>query len=190
MTDASRADTALLLMDLQPGILANYGDADYLPRIRRALAATRHAGLPVIWVRVAFRDGYPEVSADNAIFAGIRGSGRLLESTDAAGIHPDLAVQPQDVIVTKRRISAFAGSDLDVVLRGGGIRHLVLAGVSTSGVVLSTVRLAADLDYRLTVLADGCMDGDADVHRVLTEKVFPRQATVRTIDDWAARLAA
>jgi len=48
------------------------------------------------------------------------------------------------------------------------------------------VRLAADLDYRLTVLVDGCLDGDAEVHRVLTEKVFPRQATVRTIDDWAS----
>lgn len=190
MNDAVRADTALLLMDLQPGILANYADADYLPRIRRALAAARHAGLPVIWVRVAFRDGYPEVSADNAIFGSIRGSGRLLETTPAAQIHPELDRQPQDVVVTKRRIGAFAGSDLDVVLRGGGIRHLVLAGVSTSGVVLSTVRLAADLDYRLTVLADGCMDGDAEVHRVLTEKVFPRQATVRTIDDWIGHVAA
>lgn len=188
MTDAERADTALLLMDLQPGILANYDDAGYLPRIGRALAAARRAGLPVIWVRVAFRDGYPEVSPDNAIFAGIRGSGRLLETTEAAQLHPSLDVQPQDVRVTKRRIGAFAGSDLDVVLRGLGVRHLVLAGVSTSGVVLSTLRLAADLDYRLTVLADGCMDGDGEVHRVLVEKVFPRQATVRTVDDWTAAL--
>jgi hypothetical protein len=52
------------------------------------------------------------------------------------------------------------------------------------------VRLAADLDYRLTVLTDGCLDGDAEVHRVLTEKVFPRQATVRSVDDWVASLAS
>ncbi len=189
MSDASRADTALLLMDLQPGILGNYADANYLPRIRRALAAARKAGLPVIWVRVAFRAGYPEVAADNRAFAALSAGGRFIETEPDTQIHPELDRQPHDVVVTKRRFGAFAGSDLDVVLRGGGIRHLVLAGVSTSGVVLSTVRLAADLDYRLTVLSDGCMDGDAEVHRVLAEKVFPRQATVRTIDDWIENIA-
>jgi len=190
MTDAPRADTALLLMDLQPGILANYVDADYLPRIRRALAAARKADLPVIWVRVAFRAGYPEVAAANQAFSALSASGRFIETEPDTQIHPELDVQPGDVVVTKRRFGAFSGSDLDVVLRGGGIRHLVLAGVSTSGVVLSTLRLAADLDYRLTVLSDGCLDGDAEVHRVLTEKVFPRQASVRTIDDWATTVAS
>ena len=75
------------------------------------------------------------------------------------------------------------------MLRAGGIDHLVLAGIATSGVVLSTLRQAADLDYRLTVLADGCLDADPEVHRVLTEKVFPRQAGVAGIADWTATLA-
>jgi len=88
--------------------------------------------------------------------------------------------------VTKRRVSAFAGSDLDVVLRSLEVDHLVLAGISTSGVVLSTVRQAADLDYRLTVLADGCADPDPEVHRVLLDKVFPRQATVVDTRAWVA----
>ena len=92
------------------------------------------------------------------------------------------------MIVTKRRVSAFAGSDLEVVLRAQGIRHLVLAGIATSGVVLSTVRLAADLDYQLTVLADGCLDADPEVHRVLVGKVFPRQAEVTSITDWSVSL--
>jgi nicotinamidase-related amidase len=64
----------------------------------------------------------------------------------------------------------------------------VLAGIATSGVVLSTLRQAADLDYQLTVLADGCLDADPDVHQVLLGKVFPRQAEVTTIADWAACL--
>ncbi len=55
--------------------------------------------------------------------------------------------------------------------------------------VLSTLRQAADLDYRLTVLADGCLDADPEVHQVLLGKVFPRQAEVTTIADWAASLA-
>jgi len=58
-----------------------------------------------------------------------------------------------------------------------------------SGVVLSTLRQAADLDYRLTVLADACADNDPEVHRVPLEKVFPRQAVVTTSDDWAATLS-
>jgi nicotinamidase-related amidase len=54
-------------------------------------------------------------------------------------------------------------------------------------VVLSTLRQAADLDYQLTVLSDGCLDADAEVHRVLTEKIFPRQADVITIAKWTTR---
>ena len=93
----------------------------------------------------------------------------------------------EDPVVTTRRVSAFAGSDLDVLLRGLGAGTLVLAGIATSGVVLSTLRQAADLDYRLVVLADACLDADPEVHRVLIEKVFPRQADVPTVDEWAAQ---
>jgi nicotinamidase-related amidase len=178
--------TALLLMDLQQAILQNYPDEGLLERIRAALAAARRAGLPVIWVRVAFRPGYPEISSRNLQFSALRQAGRLCEDDPRSAIHPSLDVQPQDVVVTKRRVGAFAGSDLEVVLRAAGIEALVLAGVATSGVVLSTVRLAADLDYRLTVLSDGCADADPEIHRVLTEKVFPKQASVRTVESWVA----
>lgn len=92
------------------------------------------------------------------------------------------------MVVTKRRVSAFAGSDLDVVLRAYGAGNLVLAGVATSGVVLSTLRQAADLDFRVTVLSDGCLDRDQEVHRVLTERVFPVQATVTTVSEWKESL--
>ena len=87
-------------------------------------------------------------------------------------------------MVTKRRVSVFAGSDLDLVLRGLGAGTLVLTGIATSGVVLSTLRYAAGQDDQLVVLADACLDADPEVHRVLTEKVFPRQ--VRTVAEWAA----
>jgi len=91
-------------------------------------------------------------------------------------------------VVTKRRVSAFAGSDLDVLLRARRTEHLVLAGIATSGLVLSTLRQAADLDFRLTVLADGCLDADPEVHQVLLHKVFPRQAEVTSVAEWAASL--
>jgi nicotinamidase-related amidase len=82
------------------------------------------------------------------------------------------------VIVTKRRVGAFATTDLESVLRAHEVPCLVLLGIATSGVVLSTVRWAADADYVLIVLEDGCADADEEVHRVLMQKVFPRQATV------------
>jgi nicotinamidase-related amidase len=181
--------TALLIMDVQAGIVQRFGDdAGYLTRLSAAIAAAREAGIGVIYVVVGFRPGYPEVSERNKSFAAVAGTGRFADGDPGARIHPAVAPAAGDVIVTKRRVSAFAGSDLDVVLRASGVDHLVLAGIATSGVVLSTVRQAADLDYRLTVLSDCCLDGDPDVHSVLAEKVFPRQAEVISVAEWTARL--
>ena len=99
-------------------------------------------------------------------------------------VHPDIAPQPGDIMVTKRRISAFTGSDLEVILRAKRIEHLILTGISTSGVVLSTLREAADKDYRLTVLSDCCADPDEEIQQVLINKIFPRQADVITVQNW------
>jgi nicotinamidase-related amidase len=178
------AKHALLVMDVQRVVVDRFPDPDYLPRLRTAIDTARGRGLPVIYVVVGFRPGYPEVSPRNKVFGGLTQSGAMAPGSQATEIHPDVAPEPGDVIITKRRVSAFAGSDLDVVLRAGEIDHLVLTGIATSGVVLSTVRQAADLDLGLTVLADGCLDSDPEVHRVLTEKVFPRQADVTTVADW------
>ncbi len=181
--------SALLVMDLQQNIVDRYPDADYLARLRGAIDAARTAGVPVVHVVIGFRAGHPEISPRNKTFSAIAGSGAFAEGDPGARIHPDLAPLAGETVVTKRRVSAFAGSDLDLVLRAAGVDHLVLTGIATSGVVLSTLRQAADLDFGLTVLADGCLDGDPEVHRVLTEKVFPRQADVVTVAEWAAAVA-
>ena len=179
--------TVLLVMDVQRGIVERFAeDPGYLQRLAGAVAAARAADVPVVYVVVGFRPGYPEISARNRTFSALAAAGGgFVEGSPAAEIHPAVAPQPGDPVVTKRRVSAFTGSDLDVLLRGLGAGTLVLAGIATSGVVLSTLRQAADLDYRLVVLADACLDADPEVHRVLTEKVFPRQADVRTVAEWA-----
>jgi nicotinamidase-related amidase len=179
---------ALLVMDLQNGIVARLADQaeELLDTLERVITTARGRAMPVIFVRVAFRAGAPEVSARNQSFSALKGTLPMDETSEATQIHPRLAPREGDVLVTKRRVSAFAGSDLDVVLRSLEVDHLVLTGIATSGVVLSTTRQAADLDYRLTILADACADADPEVHRVLTEKVFPRQAAVRTVDEWMA----
>jgi nicotinamidase-related amidase len=182
--------TALLVMDVQRGIVERFaGDAGYLPRLARAITAARAAGIPVIYVTVGFRPGHPEISARNRSFSAVASAGRFTETDPGTGIHPAVAPAAEDLLVTKRRVSAFAGSDLEVLLRGLGAGTLVLTGIATSGVVLSTLRQAADLDYRLVVLADACLDADPEVHRVLTEKVFPRQAEVLTVAQWQAQVA-
>jgi nicotinamidase-related amidase len=182
--------TALLVMDVQQGIVDRFAsDEEYLPRLAAAVEAARNAGIRVIYVTVGFRTGHPEVSERNKSFAAISGTGRFADGDPGSAIHPAVAPASGDLIVTKRRVSAFAGSDLEMVLRAGDVDRLVLAGIATSGVVLSTLRQAADLDYQLTVLADGCLDADPEVHRVLTERVFPRQADVVRIADWTASLA-
>lgn len=177
--------TVLLVMDVQESIVGRFADASgYLHRLEQAIAAARAAGVPVVYVTVGFRPGHPEVSARNKTFAAVAESGAFAEGDPGTRIHPAIAPEPGDLVVTKRRVSAFAGSDLEVLLRGLGAGTLVLAGIATSGVVLSTVRQAVDLDYRVVVLADACIDSDPDVHRVLTEKVFPRQADVRAVAEW------
>ncbi len=172
-----RERTAVLIMDYQNTIVGT-GREELLSRASQVLNAARGAGIPVIYVVVHFRQGYPEISPLNRMFRGLKDAGLLLEGTPGAAVHPDVAPQPGDVIVVKRRVGAFSTTDMETVLKAKGVTHLALMGIATSGVVLSTVRWAADADYEMTVVADCCADGDEEVHRVLTEKVFPSQAAV------------
>jgi nicotinamidase-related amidase len=177
--------TALLVMDMQVGIVAMLPTAAALvPHVAQAIAKAREHKIPVIYVVVGFRPGAPEVSTNNKSFGANKEKYSKTNMTEFMTVHADLAPQAGEVTITKRRISVFTGSDLEVILRAFDIRHIVLTGISTSGVVLSTTREAADKDYKITILSDGCADGDDEVHRILMTKVFPRQADVMTIADW------
>jgi nicotinamidase-related amidase len=185
----SGSRTVLLVMDFQHGVVERFADSAVLDAASRAVKAARASGIPVLFVRVAFRPGYPEAAESNAVFASLAQSGdAMTQDHPATQVHAALEPRPDEPVVLKRRVSAFSGSDLDVLLRAAGADTLVLAGIATSGVVLSTLRQAADLDYRLVVLADACADRDPEVHRVLTEKVFPRQALVTATDEWIESL--
>ncbi len=182
--------TAVLCMDYQKDILPFATDdaPALLGRADAVLAAARAAGAQVIYVVVGFRPGYPEVSPHNAWFSQITGTGRFATTDPAGEVVAEVAPKDGDLVTVKHRVSAFAGSDLEMILRAKGVDTLVLFGISTSGVVLSTVRQAADMDFRLVVVSDCCADRDPEVHRVLTEKVLARQATVITADAATAAL--
>ena len=91
--------------------------------------------------------------------------------------------------MTKQRVSAFTATNLDVILRSNNLDMLLLAGILTQGLVLSTLRDASDMDYCVVVVADGCSDKDLEVQRVLMEKIFPFQATVATVDAFIRALS-
>jgi nicotinamidase-related amidase len=180
--DPSRA--AVLSMDLQAAIVSIYtkGHDEFLPRVAGLLGAARARGMKVIHVQVGFRPGLPEISSRNALFAAIKSSQQWQQvfQGPSGAIHSDVAPQGEEVVVTKHRINAFAGTDLEMILRAGEIDTLVLLGIATSGVVLSTLLHAVDADYRVVVVKDCCADLDAEVHATLVEKVFPRLATATT----------
>jgi nicotinamidase-related amidase len=106
-------------MDVQRGKVERFGGApDMIDRLARTIAAARTAGVPIIYVVVRFRPGSPEVSARNKSFAALKTAGTTMDETQAATrVHPAVAPQPGGIMVAKRPVSAFAGSDLAVVLR-------------------------------------------------------------------------
>jgi nicotinamidase-related amidase len=184
LSDTTRA--AVLSMDLQAAIVSNYtkDQGDFLARIGGLLKAARDREMRVIHVQVGFRPGLPEISSRNQLFGAIKNSVQWQQifQGPAGAIHPAVAPEPDEVVITKHRISAFSGTDLDMILRANEINTLVLFGIATSGVVLSTLLHACDADYRVIVVKDCCTDQDLDVHTALTDKVFARLATVVEAD--------
>ena len=179
-------NTALLVMDMQAGVVAMLPSAGELTgNVAKAITHAREHKIPVIYVVVGFRKGTPEISMRNKSFSTFKERLAGINMDEFMKVHPALAPLEGEVTIVKRRVSAFTGSDLEVVLRAQGIQRIVLTGIATSGVVLSTLREAADKDYAITVLANCCGDGDEEVHSVLTTKIFPRQADVITLDEWS-----
>ncbi|HET9098557.1 MAG TPA: isochorismatase family cysteine hydrolase [Candidatus Saccharimonadales bacterium] len=178
----SQEKSALLVKDVQPSIVQRIDNQDeYLKRVSQAVDYAHKNEIKVIYIVVGFRKGMPEINLTNKSFSAIKAS-----SQDDALINPMpmLSLTDNDILIQKKRVSAFSGSDLEMILRSNGITNLVLCGIATSGVVLSTVREAADKDFKLSVLEDLCVDFDQQVHELLISRVFPRQAAVLNSSQW------
>ncbi|ANY06330.1 cysteine hydrolase family protein [Pseudonocardia sp. HH130630-07] len=179
--------TALLVGDLQTGLVRDHPFvAGVVPTAVTAVGRARAAGLPVVFVRTALRANRADLPGRNPVLTAFFESGDALHEGGAATeVDPRLAVRPEDVVVVKRRTGAFAGTDLDLVLRARGVRHLVVTGVATGAMVAATVYAASDLDYGLTVLHDACADDDPARHAAFTTSIFPsRGVTVLGTGDW------
>lgn len=182
--------TALLVMDYQNGIIdrIEHG-ASLLDHAQDTIARMRAAGVTIGYVRVGFAEG--------EVPTGMMGQriGREMAQTvfaadaTATQVHEQIAPRAGDLVVRKTRVGPFGTTDLDERLRSRGIDTLILAGISSSGVVLSAVRDAHDRDYRLIVVSDLCADPEPDVHDFLIERIFPRQAEVIALAQLRDRLS-
>jgi nicotinamidase-related amidase len=167
-------------MDFQNGIVPMAPDSDALvERVKDTIADVRAAGGAIGYVRVAFtEDDWAAIPETNKSFSAVAAAKMLHHEDDATQIDKRIAPEDGDIVVRKIRFGSGSTTDLHEQLGDRGIDTLVLAGISTSGVVLSTVIDAADRDYRVFVLSDGVADPDATTHQVLVEKVFPSRAHV------------
>jgi len=176
--------SALLVMDFQPDIISNFPATEAITNTQKVLVAARKVGMPIAYVVVGFRPGHPEVSANNKGFSAAKAAGRLVNPS----VIEELAPMDGEPVVYKRRVGALYGTDLPVILSAFEANHLVLKGISTSGVILSTTRLAADMDFAVTILADCVGDNDAEVHDFLLTKILSRQAEISDSASFIASL--
>jgi nicotinamidase-related amidase len=177
--------TALLVMDAQT-VIVEPAPESFFAGMRRAIDAAHEAGIQVIYIRVELRPGNAGVSPRNMRLTRLQPL--LQQGAPGLDIHSSITPEARDIVLTKHRVSSFAGSGLDVVLSSLGITYLVLTGVSTSTAVLGTAMAAADLDFGLHVLSDACFDARTGVHDMLLADVFPAMATVLSAEEWAASL--
>jgi len=145
--------------------------AENIANTVKVLEAARKKGTFIVHVVVAFRKGHPEIHSSNVNFSKAKANNFLVLGSDAAEELEQIR-NDEECLVVKRRVSAFGTTDLQTILRSQKIEEVVLAGMSTSGVILSSALEAGDLDYKVTILEDCCGDTDPEIHTVLTKKVF------------------
>ncbi len=145
--------------------------------------------MPVIYVSVKFRPGYPERPANSGLWEGLHGANALIEGTWGAAIHPAVTPLDGEPVVTKRAVSAFIASDLEPILKNKRIGTVILTGVATNFVVEGTAREACDRGYRVVVVGDCCTSVSQEAHEAALTVVMPFLATVATLEETLAALS-
>jgi nicotinamidase-related amidase len=174
--------TAFLTLDVQTALVGFYAKEDFVGAVTSLLACARNLNAMVIHVKVGFRPGFPEVSERNRLFSSLTKNpdyAKML-NTELLNLHPALGARPEEPVVAKSRISAFEGTDLKVLLRSKDIDTLVLFGIITSGVVLSTALEAMDQDFRVLIVRDACADSDPELHACLLDRLLAKRTDVIT----------
>ncbi|AFT89845.1 isochorismatase family cysteine hydrolase [Paraburkholderia phenoliruptrix] len=181
------AHTALIVMHYQTDILELFSSVapTLLVNTRKLCDAARAKGVGVYFANLRFSPGYPEVSPLNKNGQGIKQLGLFVDDQPS----PELGRQANEPLVIAHRASVFFGTDLEARLSAHGIDSLIMVGIASTGVVLSSVAYASDADFRLYTVKDCCYDPDQVVHDHLFSTAFESRTTVLSLAD-ALRLLA
>lgn len=180
------ARTALLVMHYQTDITQLFPAVApaLLANTRKLCDAARHKGVDVYFAQIQFSPGYPEVSPLNKNGQGIRQLGLFVGDE----IAPELGRQASEPLILARRASVFFGTDLELRLSARGIDTLIMVGIASTGVMLSSIAYASDADFRLFTVKDCCYDPDQIVHDHLFATAFESRTTVLSLADALALL--
>ena len=185
--------TAVLLIDLQNEVLHPDGGlaGDFpataepmLETVRQLVGWAHAADVPVIWARLAFRAGHADAVRDSIS----RTKGTLVDGSWGAELFDGLGRTDTDVVITKKRPSAFFDTDLRVVLRGLAIERLVVGGVSTNWAVESTVRDGHSHDLEMVVVRDAVGTPFADLHEPSLRSMATVFAQVLSLSEFLAQI--
>lgn len=193
--------TALVLIDMCNDFLSPEGKTAVrggrsleharrvIPVMRRLLDAARAAGVLVVHAQ---HTTLPEHRSDSGPWLDARSRATFsvtdlcVQGSWGQQIIDELAPTGTDVVVQKYRYSAFAGTNLDLVLRSAGVRTVVCAGVSTNVCVEATAREAFSADYYVVLPEDACGSWSPDLHDAALETARHRYAVVCGTDDLTA----
>ena len=143
---------------------AQAAERDVIGQAAKLLDAARRSGAAVVYTRVAWQPGYPDLVVNSPLLGMVAQFGALVEGSAKAEIVPQLTPQDGNVVLTHQRVGGFSASQLDVILRSRGVDTLLFAGVATNASVESTARQASDLGYRTIIVADACSAADPGAH--------------------------
>lgn len=147
------------------------GRADLVTNAGRLLALARRNRIPVVSVRIAFRPDHADVVANCAIFRNVIAGKAMIDGSWGAEFHAGLGPLEGEFVVKHTRVNAFYGSQLQEVLCALKADRLIMAGVSTNSVVLTSVACAADMGYEVLVVADACSCGNPVLHKASLENM-------------------
>lgn len=181
------AQTALLVMHYQTDILGLFPSVApaLLANTRKLCDAARAKGVGVYFVNLRFSPGYPEVSPSNKNGQGIKRLGLFIDDRTS----PELGQRDDEPLIVAHRASVFFGTDLQVRLSARGIDTVIMVGIASTGVLLSSIAYASDADFKLYTVKDCCYDPDPVVHEHLFSTAFDSRTTVLSLTDALSSLA-
>jgi nicotinamidase-related amidase len=183
--------TALVVIDLQHGILrrtpAPHSGPDVVARVRALADALRKAGGTVVWVRVSPSSDGRDILAPPSDSPAVM---PLDRPADWSELVPELGLQPEDLLITKRQWGAFYGTELDLQLRRRGVDTIILCGITTNIGVESTARAAFEHGYQQIFVEDATSARTIEEHEFVMKTAFPRMGRVRSTAEVLRALGA